>query len=227
MRRLSKGAVVAAIGSFLLGGCSVKKASNATEQQATSANQAKAQAKFPEEITATQGAPNIVLVLVDDVGFSATSTFGGAIQTPNFDKLAAAGLRYNNFHVNSLCSPTRAALLTGRNNHQVGFGVTTNGFGYPGYNTVWKPEYASFAEVLRQNVYSTAAFGKWHNTPIWEISPAGPFDRWPTHLGFEYFYGFLAGSDNQFEPRLYRNTVAVEPPRAASQGYNLNNDLAN
>jgi arylsulfatase A-like enzyme len=182
---------------------------------------------WPREPQAPAGAPNIVIVLLDDVGFGAASVFGGPASTPALEKLAQGGLRYNSFHVNALCSPTRAALLTGRNNHQVGFGVVTNGFGYPGYNTVWKPEYASYAQVLRQNGYSTAAFGKWHNTPIWEISPAGPFDRWPSSLGFEYFYGFLAGSDNQFEPRLYRNTVAVEPARTAKQGYNLNNDLAN
>src|ERR1700749_4299926 len=212
MRRLSKVTVVATIGSFLLGGCSVKKASNATEQQATSANQAKAQAKFPEEITATQGAPNIVLILVDDVGFSATSTFGGAIQTPNFDKLAAAGLRYNNFHVNSLCSPTRAALLSGRNNRQVGFGeVAESASGFPGYNSLWPKESASIAEVLKDNGYSTAAFGKWHNTPMWEVNSAGPFDRWPTGLGFGYFYVFLSAQASQWEPTLYRNTLPVDP----------------
>jgi arylsulfatase len=181
---------------------------------------------WPQEPHAPPGAPNIVVVLLDDVGFGAASVFGGPASTPALEKLAGSGLRYNSFHVNSLCSPTRSALLTGRNDHQVGFGVTTTGYGYPGYNSVWKPEYASFAEVLRQNGYSTAAFGKWHNTPSWEISPVGPFDRWPTRLGFEYFYGFLAGSDNQYAPRLYRNTLAVEPPKPVEQGYNLNADLA-
>ena len=226
MRRLSKVTVVATIGSFLLVGCAAKKASNATEQQATSANQAKAQAKFPEEVTATQGAPNIVLILVDDVGFSATSTFGGAIQTPNFDKLAAAGLRYNNFHVNSLCSPTRAALLSGRNNHQVGFGeVAESASGFPGYNSLWPKSAASIAEVLKDNGYSTAAFGKWHNTPIWQVSPVGPFDRWPTGLGFQHFYGFLAGYDNQYFPRLFRDTVPVGPPRTPEEGYSLTTDM--
>jgi arylsulfatase A-like enzyme len=226
MRRLCEVTVVATIGSFLLGGCSGKKASNMAEQQVTNANPAKAQAAFPEDVTARQGAPNIVLILVDDVGFSATSTFGGAIQTPNFDKLAAAGLRYNNFHVNSLCSPTRAALLSGRNNHQVGFGaVAESASGFPGYNSLWPKSAASIAEVLKDNGYSTAAFGKWHNTPIWQVSPVGPFDRWPTGLGFQHFYGFLAGYDNQYFPRLFRDTVPIEPPHTPEQGYSLTTDM--
>ena len=133
--------------------------------------------------------------------------------TPALDQLAASGLRYNRFHVNSLCSPTRAALLSGRNDHEIGFGTVVEGAsGYPGYNSIWPKSAVSIAEVLRQNGYSTAAFGKWHNTPVWETNPAGPFDHWPTSLGFEYFYGFLGGADSQWHPRLYRNTVAVEPP---------------
>jgi len=238
MRGLWKLAVVAAAGwSFFLGGCSGRKSSHSTEQQilpkpdpqfqgVISADSAKSRAAFPEEVTARQGAPNVVLILVDDVGFSATSTFGGAIQTPNFDRLASSGLRYNNFHVNSLCSPTRAALLSGRNNHQVGFGtVAEAASGFSGYNSLWPKNAASVAEVLKDNGYSTAAFGKWHNTPVWQVSPAGPFDRWPTGLGFQHFYGFLAGYDNQYYPRLFRDTVPVEPPHTPEQGYSLTTDM--
>jgi arylsulfatase A-like enzyme len=237
MTRLWKLALVAATGSCFLGGCSASKRSHFTERQilpkpdaqfqgVISADPAKSRAAFPQEVTARQGAPNIVLILVDDVGFSATSTFGGAIHTPNFDKLAAAGLRYNNFHVNSLCSPTRAALLSGRNNHQVGFGtVAESASGFPGYNSLWPKSAASIAELLKDNGYSTAAFGKWHNTPIWQVSPVGPFDRWPTGLGFQHFYGFLAGYDNQYFPRLFRDTVPVEPPHTPEQGYSLTTDM--
>lgn len=181
---------------------------------------------WPQEPTAQRNAPNIVLILVDDVGFSTTSTFGGPAQTPNFSKLAAAGLRYNEFHVNAICSPTRASLLSGRNAHEVGFGTPAEwGAGYPGYNTLWPKDSASVAEVLKDNGYSTAAFGKWHNTPMWQVNPAGPFDRWPTGLGFEYFYGFISGADNQYYPRLYRDTTPTEPPSTPAQGYDLNVDL--
>lgn len=183
---------------------------------------------WPRGVTAPKGAPNVVLILLDDTGFSAASTFGGAVATPELDRLAASGLRYNSFHVNALCSPTRAALLTGRNNHQVGFGsVSDNATGFPGYNSVWNKDMVSVAEVLRRNGYSTAAFGKWHNTPQWEISPVGPFDRWPTSLGFEYYYGFMAGADSQWQPRLWRNTVPVEPPATPVQGYHVTTDLTN
>lgn len=183
---------------------------------------------WPEGVKAPKGAPNIVLVLLDDVGFSAASTFGGAVDTPELDRLAANGLRYNSFQVNALCSPTRAALLTGRNNHQTGFGsVADNAAGYPGYNSVLGKNVVTVADVLRRNGYSTAAFGKWHNTPQWEISPAGPFDRWPTGLGFEYFYGFMAGADSQWQPRLWRNTVPVEPSTTPDKGYHVTTDLSN
>ncbi len=183
---------------------------------------------WPEGQRARKGAPNIVLILVDDIGFSATSTFGGPIATPNFDKLAAAGLRYNQFGVNAICSPTRASLLSGRNAHQVGFGMIAElPAAYPGYNTLWPKSAASVAEVLKDNGYSTAAFGKWHNTPPWQVSPAGPFDRWPTGLGFEYFYGFLTGSDSQYYPRIYRNTIPVEPQATPEQGYHFTVDIAN
>ena len=184
--------------------------------------------QWPKGPQASKGAPNVVLILIDDVGFSATSTFGGVIATPTLDQLAKHGLRYNAFHVNSLCSPTRAALLSGRNNHEVGFGtVAEAAAGYPGYNAQWSKNAASVAEVLKANGYSTAAFGKWHNTPLWEVSPAGPFDRWPTGRGFEHFYGFIQGYDNQYYPRLFRDTVPVEPGSTPQQGYNLTTDITN
>jgi arylsulfatase A-like enzyme len=184
---------------------------------------------WPKAVSASAGAPNIVVILLDDVGFGDTSTFGGLAQTPELDKLAAQGLRYNNFNTTAMCSPTRAALLTGRNHHRVGFGVITEyAGGYPGYDSIWKDSAASIAEVLRRRGYSTSAFGKWHNTPDWEISPIGPFDRWPTGRGFEYFYGFMgpAGMENQWEPtRLYRNTTPVDAPATPKQGYHLTTDI--
>ncbi|WP_036259908.1 arylsulfatase [Methylocapsa aurea] len=183
-------------------------------------------AAFPTPPQAPKGAPNVVLILLDDVGFAASATFGGPASTPQLDRLAADGLRYNQFHTTAICSPTRAALLTGRNHHQTGFGNLADvATGYPAYNSVWPKETASIAQILRLNGYSTAAFGKWHNTPSWEITPAGPFDRWPTGLGFEYYYGFMFGETSQWEPQLYRNTVAVEPLKKPEQGYHLTTDL--
>ena len=183
---------------------------------------------WPKTAQPAPGAPNILIILLDDVGFGAPSTFGGPIATPELDRLAAAGLRYNRFHVNSLCSPTRGALLSGRNDHQIGFGsVTESAAGFPGYNSYWGRQYASIAKVLQGNGYSTAAFGKWHNTPVAEVSPVGPFDRWPTGLGFDYFYGFMAAQNSQWEPRLFRNTTPFEPPATPQQGYHLTTDLAN
>jgi len=180
----------------------------------------------PGVIQAPKGAPSIVLILLDDVGFGAASTFGGPVQTPELDRLAARGLRYNNFRVAAQCSPTRAALLTGRNDHSVGFGKV--GYGrFPGYDCIWPKKVVSVAEVLRRNGFSTAAFGKWHNTPPWETNPVGPFDRWPTGLGFEYFYGFMYGLSDQWEPALYRNTTPVDPPATPEQGYYLTTDLTN
>ena len=173
---------------------------------------------------AAKGSPNVVLILLDDAGFGATSTFGGPAATPVLDSLANAGARYNRFHTTALSSPTRAALLTGRNHHSVGFGNLADiPSGYPGYNTQWRKDAVSVAEVLRRAGYSTAAFGKWHNTPFWEISSTGPYDHWPTSLGFERFYGFLYGESSQWEPQLYLNTVPVEAPR--TPGYHLTTDL--
>lgn len=149
---------------------------------------------YPQPIKAPAGAPNVVVIMLDDIGFGQAGRFGGLIPTPNIDKLAARGVTYNNFHTTGISSPTRAALLTGRNHHQVGFGTISElSTGFPGYNSVWPKSVASIAEVLKDNGYSTSAFGKWHNTPDWETSPAGPFQQWPTGLGFQHFYGFQGG----------------------------------
>ncbi|MBV6416017.1 MAG: hypothetical protein CMLOHMNK_00544 [Steroidobacteraceae bacterium] len=180
-------------------------------------------------VTAPQApadAPNIVVVLLDDVGFGASSTFGGPIATPTLNRLADEGLRYNRFHTTGLCSPTRAALLSGRNHHQVGFGTVTEiSGGGLGYNTFWPKSVATLPEMLRRHGYRTAAFGKWHNTPLWEISPAGPFDRWPAGLGFDYFYGFMGGESSMWEPAMYRNTTPVE--HSPAPYYHMTTDIAN
>ena len=168
---------------------------------------------FPARLSAPAGAPNIVLIMTDDVGFGVASTFGGPVPTPHLDRLVSEGLIYNRFHTTALCSPTRAALLTGRNHHAVGSGIVTDlATGYPGYNSIIPKSAATMAEVLRQNGYSTAMFGKHHNVPSWEETAAGPFDHWPTGLGFEYFYGFIGGSTNQWHPALVRGTNRVSPP---------------
>ncbi len=165
---------------------------------------------FPKPVTAPAGAPNILLILTDDTGFGAASTFGGPVPTPNLDRLAARGLVYNRFHTTAMCSPTRAALLTGRNHHAVGNGTVANlSTGFPGYDNILPKSAATVAEILRQNGYNTAMFGKHHNTPEPYVSPAGPFDMWPTGLGFEYFYGFMAAETNQFHPALYRGTTPI------------------
>jgi arylsulfatase len=186
---------------------------------------------FPQQSTAPQGAPNVVLILTDDVGFSAASTFGGLIPTPNLDRLATAGLRYNRFHTTAMCSPTRASLLTGRNSHAVSTGTVLDmTTGYPGYWSMIPKSAATVAEVLRLSGYNTAFFGKHHNVPSWQKA-AGPYDLWPTGLGFEYFYGFLGGDTDQWTPTLYRNTTLVEPPTHLHNGepdptYILDRDLA-
>ena len=179
-----------------------------------------------EPIRPPKGAPNVVIVLLDDVGFGAAGTFGGPIATPAMDSLAREGLIYNRFHTTSLCSPTRAALLTGRNHHAVNAGVITEfATDFDGYNSIMPKQAATVAEVLRQNGYNTAAYGKWHNTPVWEISPACPFDRWPTGLGFEEFYGFMGGEAHQYFPGLYHGTTPIERPEHAEH-YHLTTDLA-
>ena len=173
-----------------------------------------------------QGAPNVVVVLLDDIGFGTSATFGGPVPMPTLDALARQGLRYNQFHTTALCSPTRAALLTGRNHHTAHMGAITEiATGYPGYDSVIPRSVATVGEVLRQNGYNTAWFGKGHTTPMWEVSPAGPFDRWPTGLGFERFYGFMGGETSQWEPALYDQTTPVSPYRD-KEGYHLTEDLA-
>jgi arylsulfatase A-like enzyme len=175
-------------------------------------------------LIADRRAPNIVIVLTDDVGFGAASTFGGAIPTPNLDALAAQGLRYNRFHTTAMCSPTRAALLTGRNHHRVEMGGIINlAVGEPGYTSVIPPSAATIGQVLGENGYNTAWFGKNHVTPLWEQSAAGPFDRWPTGLGFEYFYGFMDGASDQFAPVLVENTLPLDAP--SGPDYILDKDL--
>jgi len=167
---------------------------------------------WPARVVPPKGAPNILLIMTDDVGFGAPSTFGGVIPTPTMDRIAANGLRYTNFHTTSLCSPTRAALLTGRNHHSVGFGVISElATGFPGYNSVMGPESATIARILKDNGYRTSWYGKNHNTPAFETSQAGPFDQWPTGMGFDYFYGFNAGDVSQWEPMLTRNTTPITP----------------
>jgi len=178
--------------------------------------------------TLTSRPPNIVVVLLDDIGFADSSTFGGLANTPLLDQLSAQGLKYINFNTAGICSATRAALLTGRNHHRVGFGGLADDPGpTPSHSTSWNTQTSSVAEVLKEHGYSTAAVGKWHNTPWSDISPVGPFDRWPTHLGFDYFYGFMEpGAQSEWEPSsLYRDTIPVEPSGKWEQGYHLTVDL--
>ncbi len=173
------------------------------------------------------GAPNVLVVLIDDVGFGASSAFGGPCHTPVAERLASNGLRLNRFHTTALCSPTRQALLTGRNHHSVGMGaITEMATSAPGNNSIRPKEKAPIAETLKLNGYSTAQFGKCHEVPLWEVSPGGPFHQWPTGSGFEYFYGFVGGEANQYYPGLYEGTTAVEPPKSPGEGYTLTEDLA-
>ena len=181
----------------------------------------------PTIITPPEGAPNVVIVLLDDVGFGASEVFGGPVPTPAFRQVADEGLRYNQFHTTALCSPTRSALLTGRNHHSVGFGAISEiAVGYPGYNSVIPYSKATVGEVLKGNGYNTAFFGKNHITPMWETSPAGPMERWPTGLGFERFYGFMGGEASQWEPSLLDQTTPVNP-HVGKENYHLTEDLAN
>jgi arylsulfatase A-like enzyme len=173
-------------------------------------------------------APNMLVVLIDDVGFGASSAFGGPVHMPTAERLAARGLKYTRFHTTALCSPTRAALLSGRNHHAVGMGsITETATSAPGYSGVRPNTMAPLAETLKLNGYATAQFGKCHEVPVWETSPAGPFDRWPTPgNGFEYFYGFIGGETNQWYPDLVEGTASVEPWGTPEQGYHLMPDLA-
>jgi arylsulfatase len=180
----------------------------------------------PEIQRPPAGAPNVVVVMYDDVGFGAPSTFGGPVPTPALDRVAGQGLTYNRFHTTAMCSPTRAALITGRNHHSAHMGAISEiAYGFPGYDGIIPRSTATVAEILRLNGYSTAMFGKAHVTPMWETSPAGPFDRWPTGLGFERFYGFLGGEASQWEPALYDQTTPIEP-HVGRDDYHLTEDLA-
>jgi arylsulfatase A-like enzyme len=184
---------------------------------------------FPpiEPLRPPAGAPNVLIVLLDDVGFGASSAFGGPCATPTAERLAANGLKYNRFHTTALCSPTRQALLTGRNHHSVGMGgITEIATSAPGYNSIRPNSAAPLAETLKLNGYSTAQFGKCHEVPVWETSPLGPFDAWPSGGGgFEHFYGFIGGETNQYAPALYDGTVPIEPDRTPEEGYHLTEDM--
>jgi arylsulfatase len=180
-----------------------------------------------EPLRPPAGAPNVLIVLLDDVGFGASSAFGGAIATPTAERLAAGGLKLTRFHTTAMCAPTRQALLTGRNHHTVGMGAITElATSAPGYSSVRPQSCAPLAEILRLNGYSTAQFGKCHEVPTWQTSPMGPFDAWPTGGGgFEYFYGFLGGETNQYYPALYEGTSPVEPPATPEEGYHFTVDM--
>jgi len=176
---------------------------------------------WPARIAPPKDAPNILLIMTDDVGFGAPGTFGGVIPTPTMDRVAAEGLRYTNFHSTALCSPTRAALITGRNHHSAGFGVVSEqATGYPGYDSIITRDKATIGRILRDNGYRTSWFGKNHNTPAFQASQDGPFDQWPTGMGFEYFYGFNGGDTNQWQPNLFRNTTQIYPFEG-KPGWNL------
>ena len=181
---------------------------------------------WPPKVVPPKGAPNVLLIIVDDAGYGVPGTFGGVIPTPALDRIAAAGLRYAQFHNTSLCSPTRAALITGRNHHSAGFGVigemTT---GYPGYDAVIGSDKATIGTILRDNGYATSWFGKNHNTPSYQYSTAGPFNQWPIGMGFEYFYGFMGGESDQWTPYLFQNTTPVFP-WVGKKNYNLITDMA-
>lgn len=179
-----------------------------------------------QPVRAPEGAPNVVVVLLDDMGFGAPSAFGGPCEMPTADRLAGGGLRYNRFHVTAICSPTRQALMTGRNHHSVGMGVTTEmASSSPGYCGIRPLSAATIGQVLEGNGYNTGAFGKWHQTPARDVSPAGPFGRWPSGEGFERFYGFLCAEMNHWYPVLFDGTTAVEPSRTPEEGYHLSEDL--
>ena len=184
-------------------------------------NEAQSTPYWPMRVVPPKGAPNILLIMTDDTGFGVSSTFGGVIPSPTLDRIAADGLRYTNFNSTALCSPTRAAIITGRNHHSMGFGVVgEQSTGFPGYNSVMTRDKATIGRILKDNGYWTSWFGKEHNTPEFQASQAGPFDQWPTGMGFDYFYGFLGGDANQWAPNLFRNTTAIYP-YVNKPGWNL------
>ena len=181
---------------------------------------------WPPRVVPRKGAPNVLLIMTDDQGYGVSGTFGGVIPTPAMDRIAKAGLRYTQFHSTALCSPTRAALITGRNHHSVGFGVIGEmSTGFPGYDSVIGEDSATIGEILKENGYATSWFGKNHNTPTYLYSAAGPFDQWPIGMGFQYFYGFMGGETDQWTPYLYQNTTPIFP-WIGKPGYNLTTDLA-
>jgi len=181
---------------------------------------------WPPTVVPSKGAPNVLLIMTDDAGYGVSSTFGGVIPTPTLDRLAKAGLRYTQFHSTALCSPTRAAIITGRNHHAVGFGqVSELSTGFPGYDSIIGPENATIGRILSDNGYATAWFGKNHNTPSYLYSAAGPFDQWPSGMGFQYFYGFMGGESDQWTPYLFRDHTPVYP-WIGKPGYNLITDMA-
>src|SRR5690242_17539785 len=181
---------------------------------------------WPPSIVPPKGAPNVLLIMTDDQGYGVCSTFGGIIPTPALDRIAKAGLRYTQFHSTALCSPTRAALITGRNHHSSGFGVISEqATGYPGYDSVIGKDCATIGEILKENGYATSWFGKNHNTPTYLYSVAGPFDQWPSGMGFQYFYGFMGGETNQWTPFLFRDHTAIFPWEG-KKNYNLITDMA-
>ena len=189
-------------------------------------NAAQSRPAWPARVVPPKGAPNILLIMTDDVGFAAPSTFGGVIPTPSLDRIAANGLSYTNFHSTALCSPTRAALITGRNHHSVGFGVVSEAAsGYPGYDSVISKNSSTIGRILLENGFRTSWFGKDHNTPTYQASQAGPFNQWPTGMGFEYFYGFVGGDTSQWQPNLFRNTTAIYP-YVGHPGWNLTTAMA-
>jgi arylsulfatase A-like enzyme len=184
-------------------------------------NAAQSKPWWAPRVVPPKGAPNVLLIMTDDVGFGAPSTFGGIIPTPTLDRVATAGLRYTQFHSTALCSPTRAALITGRNHHSVGFAVVSEqSTGFPGYNSIIPKEATTLGAILKQNGYSTSWFGKAHNTPTFVASQAGPFEQWPIGMGFEYFYGFIGGDTSQWQPNLFRNTTPIYP-YLGKPGWNL------
>ena len=179
-----------------------------------------------EPVRPPEGAPNVLIMMIDDAGFGSASAFGGPCSTPNAERLAANGLRFNRFHTTALCSPTRQALLTGRNHHAVGMGgITEIATSAPGYSSVRPDTAAPLAETLRLNGYSTAQFGKCHEVPVWETSPMGPFTHWPTGSGFEHFYGFVGAESNQWYPALYDGITPVEPAKTPEEGYHFTEDM--
>jgi arylsulfatase A-like enzyme len=181
---------------------------------------------WPPRIVPPKGAPNVLLIMTDDQGYGVSGTFGGVIPTPAMDRVAKAGLRYTGFNSTALCSPTRAALITGRNHHSAGFGVISElSTGYPGYDSIIGTDNATIGRILSENGYATSWFGKNHNTPAFQYSVSGPFNQWPTGMGFQYFYGFMGGETDQWQPYLFKNTSQIFP-WVGKPAYNLTTDLA-